>query len=328
MTDTKKSSQAKQRLALLADIPIAALIGIAGPALIALSKWRHRLPFSLKMTDRLGVAVRGHHYYEPTFNPHTLKESLEADRRLPGIDMNISGQLELMAQFDFADELKAIPLEGDKDNEYAYNKGQFQSGDAEIFYNIIRHFKPKRIVEVGSGSSTLIARLAIAQNTQDDPNYRCKHICIEPYEMPWLEQTGATIIRERVEVVGLDVIANLEADDILFVDSSHVIRAQGDVLYEVLEMYPSLASGVLVHVHDIFTPRDYLPSWVIEDRRLWTEQYILEAFLSFNSEFEILCALNFLFHNHRDKLMVACPVLVEQQDRDPGSFWFRRKKSV
>jgi hypothetical protein len=77
-------------------------------------------------------------------------------------------------------------------------------------------------------------------------------------------------------------------------------------------------------VHDIFTPRDYPRKWVVEEQRLWDEQYLLEAFLSFNSSFEVIAAVNWLWHNHADRLRDACPVLVNEPQREPGSFWFRR----
>ena len=89
-------------------------------------------------------------------------------------------------------------------------------------------------------------------------------------------------------------------------------------------MYPALKPGVYVHVHDIFTPRDYPEQWVCVERKLWNEQYLLEAFLSHNREFEVVAALNWLHHHHPDKLGEACPILSLQPEREPGSFWFRR----
>ncbi|MDR2358391.1 MAG: class I SAM-dependent methyltransferase, partial [Prevotellaceae bacterium] len=121
------------------------------------------------------------------------------------------------------------------------------------------------------------------------------------------------------EDVGVDFFRQLEANDILFIDSSHVIRPQGDVLFEYLELLPTLTRGVIVHIHDIFSPRDYLAHWVISEVRLWNEQYLLEAFLSFNSTWKILGALNFLHHNHYDLLKEKCPKLTP--DTEPGSFY-------
>ena len=101
-----------------------------------------------------------------------------------------------------------------------------------------------------------------------------------------------------------------------------MIRPQGDVLYEVLEILPSLKSGVLVHVHDIFSPWDYPKSWIVDEVRFWNEQYLLEAFLSGSTNWEIVGALNFLTRNHFDAIHRACPFLT--RDRNPGSFWIQR----
>jgi hypothetical protein len=87
---------------------------------------------------------------------------------------------------------------------------------------MIRLKKPKRIIEIGSGHSTKIAQIAISKNSELNQNYTCNHICIEPYEMPWLEKLKVNVIREKVE--DLDFFNILEKDDILFIDSSHIIR--------------------------------------------------------------------------------------------------------
>ena len=118
----------------------------------------------------------------------------------------------------------------------------------------------------------------------------------------------------------------MRENDILFIDSSHIIRPQGDVLFEIQHILPELNPGVLIHVHDIFTPKDYLSEWVFNDRRLWNEQYLLESFLSCNSQFEIIGALNYLKHHHWDLLASKLPVLKKESHREPGSFWIRKLK--
>jgi hypothetical protein len=128
-----------------------------------------------------------------------------------------------------------------------------------------------------------------------------------------------------VENVGDETFRALEANDILFIDSSHVIRPQGDVVHEYLYLLAILKPGVIVHIHDIFTPRDYPTAWVLGERRLFNERYLLEAFLSFNTSFEVLAALNYLSHEHRAALTDACPLLVKERAADPGSFWMRRR---
>jgi hypothetical protein len=204
---------------------------------------------------------------------------------------------------------------------YDFNNDTFKQGDADYWYQIIRKLKPKRIYEIGSGNSTRMAILAINKNILDNESYTCRHVCIEPYEMPWLEKSGVEVVRKKVEDVGVVFFEELSSGDILFIDSSHIIRPQGDVLFEYLELMPTLKPGVIVHIHDIFTPRNYLTHWLVNDRRFWNEQYLLEAFLSNTDSWEIIGALNYLKHNHFELLRTVAPTL--SSDNEPGSIYIR-----
>jgi hypothetical protein len=189
---------------------------------------------------------------------------------------------------------------------------------------LIRARKPRRLFEIGSGNSTLIARDALNKNRQEAAGYSCKHLCIEPFEAPWLESTGVTTLRKRVEDVDHALFDELQENDLLFIDSSHVIRPQGDVLTEYLQILPVLRPGVIVHVHDIFSPRDYPSEWVKQRMLLWNEQYLLEGFLTGNDSWKIIAALNLLRHRHFDALRRVCPYLTPE--REPGSFYMQRVK--
>ncbi|MGC2164980.1 MAG: class I SAM-dependent methyltransferase [Gallionella sp.] len=270
----------------------------------------------------VGVFPIQNHYYEPLFDTGNLRRPLSENRNLPGIDWNIPDQLELLESFSFERELADTPREKEAERQFYMNNNSFLSGDAEYFYNLIRLKKPARIFEIGSGHSTLMARKAIERNMDEVSGYQCKHLCIEPYEMPWLEQTGVEVIREKVEDVGTDLFAELEYGDILFIDSSHIIRPQGDVLFEYLELLPGLKNGVIVHIHDIFSPKDYLREWLVDEVKFWNEQYLLEAFLTCNRDWKIIGALNYLHHNHYPMLRRKCPFLTS--DREPGSFYIQK----
>jgi len=283
---------------------------------------RGRLPRSQKALIAVGIYPISDHYYEPLFNPKHLHKPLSDERTLPALTWNVNEQLATLNAFNFQQEFHDIPENFVDDTVFHFKNGSYASGDAEYWYNIIRLKKPKKIIEIGSGHSTKMARLAIAANQKSDNTYQCKHVCIEPYEMPWLEKTGVEVLRKKVEDIDIDFFQQLEADDILFIDSSHVIRPQGDVLFEYLEVIPTLKSGVIVHVHDIFSPRHYPKEWVVDEIRFWNEQYLLEAFLSFNTEWKIMGALNFLCHNYFDLLKEKCPQLTP--DREPGSFYMVR----
>ncbi len=282
----------------------------------------HRLPLCKSALMNVGVFPICNHYYEPQFDNRNPKPDFSKDRNLPGIDWNVSDQLENLKRFTFYQEIVDIPQERTKLTEFNLNNGTFESGDAEYWYQIIRTIKPKRIFEIGSGNSTLMAIKAINRNSKDDPKYKCEHVCIEPYEMDWLEETGVSVIRRKVEDVELSFFLKLQENDILFIDSSHIIRPQGDVLFEYLELLPSLNKGVIVHVHDIFSPKNYRKEWVLDEVRFWNEQYLLEAFLSHNSSWKIVGALNYLYHSHYEQLKFVAPSLT--RGREPGSFYLQK----
>jgi hypothetical protein len=288
--------------------------------------WAH-VPLTRRVLRVAGVFPLREHYYEPVVFAENLRRPLDQERSIPGLDLNVAEQIELLGSLGYGSELLEIPLQRDAtatDRSFYFCNGSFEGADAGFLYSMIRRFKPKRIFEIGSGHSTLMARRAIEGNRVQDPGYNCRHLCIEPYEQPWLEQIGAEIIRQRAELCDPSLFDALESGDILFIDSSHVIRPQGDVLFEVLEVLGRLKSGVLIHVHDIFTPRDYPEEWVLRDQKLWDEQYLIEAFLAYNSTFKIIGALNYLNRNHHQALMEACPVSGSGANFEPRSLWMRR----
>lgn len=296
------------------------------PAALLLLLYRRigssRLPKSTAILKKIGVFPIRNHYYEPFFS-NQLVHPLDVDRKLPGINLNDSEQIKLLSKLTYAHELVDMNLlqKSDLVENFHINNGSFESGDAEFLYQLIRHIKPSKIVEIGSGSSTKITRLALIKNREETRN-AYSHICIEPYEQPWLESlSDVQIIRKKVEDIKFDWASELKSGDILFVDSSHMIRPQGDVLKEYLEIFPSLSPGVYVHVHDIFTPKDYLKSWIVDDVKFWNEQYLLEALLSNTNKYEVIAALNYLKHKHYVELKEVCPYL--SKDQEPGSFYFK-----
>jgi len=293
--------------------------------LFAIRKIRvSNMPISKKIFKAVGVFPITNHYYEPLFDDRKLKVPLNKDRSIPGIKWNSETQLSLLEKFNYQDELNRIPWDKTGELSFFFNNPSLGPGDAEYLYCMIRHFKPGRIIEIGSGYSTLMAKEAIENNKRENSLYNCEQICIEPYEMPWLEKTGVQVIRKLVENVDVSFFSSLQNNDILFIDSSHMIRPQGDVLYEFLEILPSLNPGVVIHIHDIFSPKDYTKKHIVEDVLFWNEQYLLEAFLSCNRDFAIIGALNYLKTHFPAKLNAKMPVLRNHPDHVPGSFWIKK----
>ncbi|RJX20280.1 MAG: class I SAM-dependent methyltransferase [Desulforudis sp.] len=281
-----------------------------------------RLPVCKNSLMKIGVFPILDHYYEPQFDYRKTKQPFSQDRKLPGLNLNVAEQLKMLSTFSYGHELADLRHGEAAAQGFCLDNINFKSGDAEYWYQIIRSIKPSRIFEVGSGNSTLIALRAINANQMESPSYRCKHVCIEPYEMPWLEKSGVTVIRQKVEDLDIRFFSELEANDILFIDSSHVIRPQGDVLFVYLELLPTLNKNVIVHLHDIFTPRNYLKEWLETDVKFWNEQYLLEAFLTHNANWKIIGALNYLHHHHYEQLKLVTPFLTPE--REPGSFYIQK----
>lgn len=285
------------------------------------------MPITEKILLKVGVFPIKDHYYEPRFNFEHLKKPFGKDRSLPGLNLNVKEQLAFLGKFHYNRELIKFPVNKKGNGKaFYYNNGWFGPGDAEYLYNLVRLLKPRRIIEAGGGFSTLMVVNAVNRNIKEDPKYKCDHICIEPYENDWLDKVrGVKIIRKQVEKVGIPLFTRLKENDILFIDSSHIIKPQGDVLFLFQEILPQLNSGVFVHIHDIFTPRDYPKEWITEERRFWNEQYLLESFLAFNNKFKVIGATNYLAHNHYSKFSAKCPIFKRQRKRECGSFWIMKE---
>jgi hypothetical protein len=265
------------------------------------------------VTDRWGYHIRPIHYYEPLPDFRSIKpEQIERRRSYPTIDFNWGEQLTLLNELAlYREEL----LELDFDFENAY----FSGFDAAVYYSLIRHLKPQRIVEIGGGFSTRIALKALAVNRAGSLT------CIEPHPEERLRGATASLklMQKRVEEVDLDFFSCLEANDILFIDSSHTVKFGSDVCYELLEILPSLAPGVWVHVHDIFFPHDYPAELLINRRLALNEQYLLEAFLSFNSTFSVRLANHWLCLERLNDATIVCPHAVSP-NHGSSSFWMKR----
>jgi hypothetical protein len=274
---------------------------------------------------KVGVFPILRHFYEPLFHPGDVTQPLDACRNLPGIHFDSQEQLTLLKALNYNEEIvKCFGSEGPVtvgEYQFTINNSAFRQGDIELYYSIVRHFKPSRIIEIGSGYSTMVALLAVQKNESEAQDYRCEVMAVEPY--PWFRHEKLKLFPQRVEDIDLALFKQLQKGDILFIDSSHMIRPQGDVLFEILQILPSLAPGVIVHFHDVFTPRDYLEKWVKLDHKFWNEQYLLDAFLTCNDRFKILLAPNYLQVNHPNELLACCPLLAKAPETIAGSFWIQ-----
>ena len=274
------------------------------------------------LADEWGYHVRAIHYYDPLPDFRTVTTAATEARRIsPAIDFDLAGQQALARRLgeSYGPEVVAAAGTFDFRNEY------FAGLDAAMYYALIRDLKPRRVIEIGSGYSTRIADLALGRNRAGGDAGEL--ICIEPFPQPRLldAKLTMTLIEQPVEQVPLDFFDGLEANDILFIDSSHAVKFGGDVCREFLEILPRLQPGVWVHVHDIFMPQDYPASWLIGQRVAFTEQYLLEAFLAFNPAFAVRAVHHWLALDYREDVQALCPpALWPPAGLGCGSFWMQR----
>ena len=314
----------KTALYILVDLFFLPFVVLSGLILRLYRKFgSQRLPRNTQCLKSIGLFPIRRHFYEPLFDDSELSTPLSEERFLPGIDFREREQIDFLKQLNFQAEFEdflnsqnsLFPI-----NPFRIDNGSFGPGDAEFLFNIIRYIKPSRVIEIGCGSSTKIINYALTLNKVNSGN-RSRHTAIEPFGNSWIEHVAEiSLIRDKLERVDISMFRELSANDLLFIDSSHMIRPQGDVLREYLEIIPSLQPGVFVHVHDIFSPRDYPDDWVRNKVQFWNEQYLLEATLSSNSTYRVKAALNFLKHSHYELLSAVCPHL--SKENEPGSFYF------
>jgi len=264
------------------------------------------------------------HFYQPI--PDTRKISTDIfDKPLhfAGIDFREKEQTALIEKFSkYSDELNNIPntLTSDKQTYYFENEF-FGQMDAIVYYSMIREYSPKRIIEVGSGFSTMIASQAATKNKTT------KITSIEPYPneilksgLPNLEK----LVQDFVQNVGLKEFKKLQNNDILFIDTSHIIGIESDVNYLILHVIPELNPGVLIHIHDFFFPYEYHKEWVLDRKLFWNEMYLVWAFLISNHDYEILLSNYYLIKNHFNIYQRSFP-FVKKTTSGAGSLWLRKK---
>ena len=215
-----------------------------------------------------------------------------------------------------------FPRENDGVNRFYFDNPFFGCHDASVYFSMLLEFKPRRVVEVGSGFSS---RLLLDTNARFFDNELDVSL-IDP-SLPSLTDldppAGTAMLGCRLQEAPLGLFERLEANDILFIDSSHVSKTGSDVNYYLFEILPRLKPGVLIHIHDIFWPFEYPAEWVLGEKRNWNEAYAVRAFLQYNAAFEIVYWNNFAFHFLGAELRKSMPLCMENEG---GSLWIRKNE--
>jgi predicted O-methyltransferase YrrM len=265
-------------------------------------------------------AIKGH-FYSPVPSLRELSaRSSSIFGSIPrqihaGIDLRETEQLRLALEL-----VDRFYIEQPFSDEFL-STGQFTWCDAITLYSMIRHSAPNRVIEIGSGRSSLVTL---------DTNKRffrgaIECTLIEPFPSVEVrraahEYGNVTLVEERVQDVTLATFTQLESADILFIDSSHVSKVGSDVNHIFFEILPRLRPGIRIHFHDVFYPFEYPEDWIREGRA-WNEAYLLRAFLQFNPSYTIELWMNYLIRFHREFFQGRAPLLLN----DPGgSIWVRK----
>jgi len=274
------------------------------------------LSLTTKLLKLIGIFPIRNHYYEPQFVHKDIKF-----QNKKYIKINFNRNYNIIKKLKYNNELEELNLNDKKSNFGFFIKNSFfESGDFDFLYQFIRYSKPKKIIEIGCGYSSIIAYEAIIRNFEYNNNL-CKMTCIDPSNINQIRNlTKVKFINKKIEKIKINIFKNLNRGDLLIVDSTHIIKPDGDVLKIYNEIIPNLKRGVNIMIHDIFIPYEYPQDWLDKHVLFWNEQYLLQAIL-LNSKYKILAPLHYLKKNKFKQLKEVCPYL--KKDSRPSSFYFK-----
>jgi hypothetical protein len=285
---------------------------------------------SIEEVQRRGYHFQRRDYYSALNDLVFLRENWDLwhDRPLPaGIEWDLDAQLgEVRRIAPYLAEMADIPRAANDDAPtYHWENDFWRGADAMVHYGLLRDVKPRRVVEIGAGWSSLLMADALERNHAEGAA-RADVDQIEPYPrttllsaLPEHWSLHETIL-QRADLRLFDALG---AGDVCFYDGSHVARAGSDVVWFFFEVLPRLRPGVLVHIHDVLWPADYPDEWIFERGQTWNEQYVLQAFLMYNELFEPIICNSMLFQRKRKALEELFAVTPETQ-HSGVSVWLRR----
>lgn len=276
------------------------------------------------------LAYRPGHFYSPICDPAELKrhyrdpDATPPPDTLPGIDLARDVQLRTWEQLKpFLGEASEL-VTGKYHGRYQPPALSFSVGDAIVYCSMLRHLRPSQIIEIGAGASSALALDTFDRFFNERP--RC--CFIDPYPallrsmlMPQDNETVEVIEAgiQDVPPARFDVLGH---NDILFIDSTHIVKTGSDVTYELFELLPRLRSGVVVHFHDIFYPFEYPRHWALELNYSWNEIYTLRAFLTGNHDWEILFFNDYFARMEKARVARDAPQVLSNPG---GTLWLRRR---
>lgn len=265
------------------------------------------------------------HYYSPVPDIHDPSVIRAVEQRLTapapmGVHVDRDAMKALLRKLGARHPSFPFPREKNGLNRFYFDNPFFGCHDASVYFSMLLEFRPSRVVEVGSGFTSrllLDANERFFDNALDIALIDPSLASLKDLDPP----PGTAMLACLLQEVPLGLFERLEANDILFIDSSHVSKTGSDVNFYLFEILPRLKPGVLIHIHDIFWPFEYPAEWVLGEKRGWNEAYAVRAFLRYNAAFEILYWNNFVFHDLRGELKDSMPLCMENEG---GSLWIRK----
>ena len=254
------------------------------------------------------------HFYSPIPSVDDIRRRADrvfstASRDIAGLDLQEAAQLELLQKLQRFYEEQPFGESRQPGLRYSFDNAAFTYFDAIIYYCMLRHLRPSRVIEAGSGHSSCV--LLDTNERFLDNSIQCTFIEPHPQLLESLMAPGdrsrVTILQRNLQDVDPGVFDVLTRGDILFIDSTHVSKTDSDVNYVLFEILPRLGSGVIIHFHDVFYTYEYPREWVYQGRA-WNEAYFLRAFLQYNDRFTIRLFNSFLETFHRDWIAAEMPL--------------------
>jgi hypothetical protein len=269
------------------------------------------------------------HYYSPVVDPAEAESALAAVEAAPAPAQLADVALDRTAMARLWRELlpdlvgAPFPDGRSKGFHYFFDNPAYAWGDGLMYYAMLRRWRPRRVVEVGSGYTSALLVDTLAREWPEP----CDVTFVEPYPDVIQALLGKDLDRSRliaapVQACPLEVFTALEAGDFLFIDSTHVLKTGSDVCRELFEILPALAPGVIIHFHDMFWPFEYPRPWVIDENRSWNELYAMRAFLGGNAGYEILMFNDYLGKVERQMVGETCPRFLTNPG---GALWLRKR---
>lgn len=279
----------------------------------------------MQTAHSLGYDLVKKHYYSEVPDLDSLPASIWSSRsELAGVPFDIDAGLRFVERelAEFVGEFSPPATSTGNPRDFYLENSLYEALDAETLYAMVRRFRPRRVLELGSGMSTLVIADALRHDGIIDGR---RHDVYDPYprdDLGGVLEQLANLYSIPATEVPLERFTTLQAGDILFVDTTHTVKIGGDVNRVILDVLPRLAPGVLVHFHDIFLPGEYPIEFFTELGFSWAEQYLLQAFLAFNQRFEVLFGAAALMRDRPEAITRLVPSAARAVR--PSAFWIRR----